>query len=95
MNNFDKHAFVCINNRDPKLRKKSCGESGLLIRSLLIKELSNYDQDLSIRINKSGCLGKCAEGPIVVVYPEGRWYSNVKCSDITSIIEESILNDEG
>ena len=94
MNKYNKHAFVCINQRDPKLHKKSCGTSGMLIRNKLIKELSKYEHDLSIRINKSGCLGKCADGPIVVVYPEGRWYTNIQDNDITSIIEKSIINDE-
>ena len=39
-----------------------------------------------IRINRSGCLGKCSQGPCVVVYPEEKWYFDVKleeCDEIT------------
>ena len=39
----------------------------------------------------TGCFGLCALGPIVVVYPEGAFYSNVKVSDVAEIVEEHIL----
>ena len=94
MNKLYKHAFVCINKRDPKYKKKSCGNSGLNIRNELVKELSKFNHGYSIRINKSGCLGKCDEGPIVVVYPNCKWYENVGVEDVKTIVNESILNEQ-
>ena len=41
-----------------------------------------------IRINKSGCLGKCSLGPCFVVYPESRWEFNIKLEDSEKIINE-------
>ncbi len=45
-----------------------------------------------VRINSAGCLDRCAEGPVVVVYPEGVWYSYVDREDIDEIIEEHLVN---
>jgi len=45
-----------------------------------------------VRINSAGCLDRCKEGPVLVVYPEGVWYSYVDQSDIDEIIEEHLVN---
>ena len=45
-----------------------------------------------IRINNAGCLDRCNEGPVLVVYPEGVWYSYIDQSDIDEIIEEHLVN---
>lgn len=46
------------------------------------------------RINSSGCLGRCEEGPVMVVYPEGVWYSYKTYNDIDEIIENHLLKGE-
>ena len=43
-----------------------------------------------VRINRSGCLNRCAEGPVVVVYPEGVWYTFVDGQDIDEIVESHL-----
>jgi len=45
-----------------------------------------------VRINTAGCLDRCAEGPVMVVYPESVWYSYVDREDIDEIIEEHLKN---
>ncbi|MDR1708598.1 MAG: (2Fe-2S) ferredoxin domain-containing protein, partial [Candidatus Accumulibacter sp.] len=40
-----------------------------------------------VRINKAGCLGRCEEGPVVVVYPEGVWYRYANTADIEEIVQ--------
>ena len=45
-----------------------------------------------VRINTAGCLDRCDEGPVIVVYPEGVWYTYVDREDIDEIIEEHLLN---
>lgn len=40
-----------------------------------------------VRINTAGCLDRCAEGPVAVVYPEGVWYTFVDREDIDEIID--------
>lgn len=43
-----------------------------------------------VRVNKAGCLDRCAAGPVAVVYPEGTWYSYVDLSDIDEIVESHL-----
>jgi len=42
-------------------------------------------------INKAGCLGRCDEGPVLVVYPEGVWYTYLDEADIDEIIDEHLV----
>ena len=43
------------------------------------------------RINTAGCLDRCEEGPVIVVYPEAVWYSYLDQEDIDEIIEEHLV----
>ena len=45
-----------------------------------------------VRINKAGCLDRCDEGPVVVVYPEAVWYTYVDRDDIDEIIDEHVIH---
>ena len=47
-----------------------------------------------IRVNKAGCLDRCAGGPVAVVYPEAVWYSWVDESDIDEIVESHLRNGQ-
>jgi (2Fe-2S) ferredoxin len=47
-----------------------------------------------VRVNKAGCLDRCEEGPCVVVYPDGVWYTYVDRSDIDEIIDRHVVNGE-
>ena len=44
-----------------------------------------------IRINKAGCLDRCADGPVLVIYPEGVWYTYVDEEDIEEIIQSHLI----
>jgi (2Fe-2S) ferredoxin len=43
-----------------------------------------------VRVNKAGCLDRCAGGPVAVVYPEGVWYSFIDNQDIDEIIDSHL-----
>jgi (2Fe-2S) ferredoxin len=45
-----------------------------------------------VRINQAGCLDRCEEGPVIVVYPEEVWYTYVDKDDIDEIIEQHLVN---
>lgn len=45
-----------------------------------------------VRINNAGCLDRCDEGPVLVVYPEGVWYTYVDQADIDEIIDEHLAH---
>jgi (2Fe-2S) ferredoxin len=46
-----------------------------------------------VRINKSGCLNQCGHGPMVVIYPQNRWYAGVTLDDVDEIVAEELIND--
>ena len=56
-----------------------------------IKELGMSGEG-RIRINTAGCLDRCNEGPVLVVYPEDCWYTFVDEQDIEEIIQEHLIN---
>ncbi|MFT5111821.1 MAG: (2Fe-2S) ferredoxin [Parasphingorhabdus sp.] len=47
-----------------------------------------------VRINQAGCLDRCEEGPVLVVYPEETWYTYVDESDVDEIIESHLVNNQ-
>ena len=44
-----------------------------------------------VRVNTSGCLDRCEEGPVCVVYPEGTWYTYIDEQDIEEIVENHLV----
>ena len=45
-----------------------------------------------IRVNSAGCMDRCEEGPVMVVYPEAVWYTYVDREDIDEIVREHLQN---
>lgn len=56
-----------------------------------MKEIENFNLKDEVQVIRTGCFGLCAEGPIVIVYPEGAFYSKVADSDVKEIVEEHLL----
>lgn len=46
-----------------------------------------------VKVSKSGCLGECEQGPHLVVYPEGVWYSGIGLEDLPAILEEHLVGE--
>ena len=91
---YDKHIFICTNQRPPSAPRKSCGEAhGLEIVDAFKKKLKELNLPVKIRAQKSGCLDICDFGQTVVVYPEGVFYVGVEVGDIDEIINEHIINN--
>lgn len=90
---YASHVFFCCNQRDGG---RACCEnhSASKIRNYAKKKVG--DLGLSgpgkVRINQAGCLDRCDEGPCLVVYPEGVWYTYVDETDVDEIIEEHLQN---
>ncbi|EMS88801.1 CbiX/SirB N-terminal domain-containing protein [Leptospira noguchii] len=84
--NFKKHVFVCdsvdcVNQGSISLIHK--------IRSCIRK----YERQSDFKVSKSSCLGRCGEGPTVVVYPDGIWYQRVSENDAEELVAEHLFND--
>ncbi len=89
---FERHVFFCMNKRDDG--RNSCGDHGAETAQ---KHAKKRCKELGInghgkvRINQAGCLDRCDEGPVMVVYPEGTWYTYVDTSDIDEIIDSHLV----
>ena len=88
---FEKHIFVCTNERYQESPKKSCGKAGIDVRSALVKAISKRGLKHKIRTNKSGCIDTCNFGVSVVIYPQGIWYKGVTPEDVDEIVNTSIV----
>ena len=88
---YKKHLFFCINRRDSG--KKCCMDGGAdRICAYAKKKVRQYPELADVRVNKSGCLGRCQLGPSLVIYPEGIWYQYHHTDDIDEIIHEHLLH---
>lgn len=91
MSYFEHHVFFCLNKRDDGT--ECCADKGAeaafdhMKSRIKALKLSGKDQ---VRINRSGCLDRCGEGPLMVVYPAAVWYTFIDNSDIDEIIESHI-----
>ena len=47
--------------------------------------------DKEVKVVRTGCFGLCEAGPVVIVYPEGAFYSHVKVEDVTRIVDEHLI----
>lgn len=69
-----------------------CTSSGsVAVREAMAKELELAGLSDEVKIVQTGCFGLCANGPIMIIYPEGTFYSHVKVDDIKEIVEEHLL----
>lgn len=90
---FERHVFVCENRRPTGHPKGCCAEKGAGVVVGRLRELA-FEAGLKgrVRINSAGCLGHCAEGLTLVVYPEAVWYGNVTPDDVEEIFREHVLS---
>lgn len=92
---FDKHIFVCCNQRAPGHSRGCCDPDGSeQLRTRLKAELKRHGLGIQVRANKAGCLDQCEVGPTLVIYPQAIWYGGVQDQDVPRIVEKTILNDE-
>lgn len=93
-NVFDKHIFICTNQRPEGAPRQSCGEHYCMqLVNEFRKQLNEKKLPLHIRTQKAGCLDICDFGPTLVIYPEGIFYVGVQLTDVKEIIEEHIENN--
>ncbi len=95
MAKFQRHLFVCINDRGPGHPKGSCAQRGSVEVAAAFKTAA-YERGLKriVRVNKAGCLDQCARGVTCVVYPEAVWYGGVTLDDVEEIVERHLIGGE-
>ncbi len=89
------HVFVCENRRPADDPRGCCAAKGSeAIRAALKAEIARRGLKRQVRANAAGCLDACADGPSIVVYPEGVWYGHVRVEDVPEIVERHLVNGE-
>ena len=92
---YKRHIFFCLNHRSSG---DACcaalpAQQGFDRCKALVKD-KGLNGKGQVRVNKSGCLDRCAGGPVAVVYPEGVWYTFVDDGDIDEIVESHLIGGQ-
>jgi len=92
---YERHIFFCLNQRS---NGEACcanyGAQQAFDRCKALVKAAGLAGPGKVRVNKAGCLDRCAAGPVAVVYPEAVWYSYVDASDIDEIVESHLKNGQ-
>ena len=95
MPRFERHIFVCTNERPAGHPKGCCREKGSeAVKAALKAEIKRRGVAALVRANAAGCLDACEFGVSMVIYPEGIWYGKVTADDVPQIVEKTVLNGE-
>lgn len=92
---YQRHIFFCLNQRE---KGENCcamhgAQAGFDHCKKRVKS-EGLSGPGKVRVNKAGCLDRCAAGPVAVVYPEGTWYTYVDDADIDEIVESHLKNGQ-
>ncbi|MBY0366016.1 MAG: (2Fe-2S) ferredoxin domain-containing protein [Proteobacteria bacterium] len=95
MSYYQRHLFVCLNQR---ANGEACcadhdAQAAFDHCKARVKQLGLTGKG-GVRVNKAGCLDRCAGGPVAVVYPEAIWYSWVDTSDLDEIVDKHLRDGE-
>ena len=88
MSYYQHHVFFCTNLRDGE--RQSCDQCGAQKARDYVKQRCKelgLSGEGKVRINNAGCLDRCEQGPVAVVYPDEVWYSFETEADIDAEVE--------
>jgi (2Fe-2S) ferredoxin len=95
MAKFQRHVFICINDRGPDHPRGCCAEKGAAeVAEAFKRRVHETGLKRVVRANKAGCLDQCARGVTVVVYPDAVWYGGVRPDDVDEIVERHLIRGE-
>ena len=95
MARFQRHLFICINQRPGDSPKGCCAsKGGAEVAAAFKTRLYERGMKRLVRANKAYCLDQCARGVALVVYPDNVWYGGVTLEDVDEIIENHILGGQ-
>ena len=81
-----KHVLVCGN--------ADCVDRGsIAVLEAIRRDVKDAGRARDIKVTRTGCMGRCGEGPTVAVYPDGIWYRGVREADASEIVREHLIED--
>lgn len=84
---FRLHVFACTNRRPDGNKRGSCAARGAEpLRDYMKARAKELGLEGEVRINSAGCLDRCELGPVLVIYPEGVWYTISTYEDVDEIL---------
>ena len=92
---YKHHIFFCLNQRENG--QDCCASHGAQAAFDHCKaqvKAAGLAGPGGVRVNKAGCLDRCAGGPVAVVYPEGVWYTVMDNKDVNDIVETHLKNGQ-
>lgn len=95
MSYYQHHVFFCLNERTNG--EACCAHQGAEAAFDHCKKqvkAAGLAGPGKVRVNRAGCLDRCAGGPVMVVYPEETWYTFVDTSDIDEIVESHLKHGQ-
>lgn len=89
---YERHLFICVNRREDGSQccAQHDAEAVRAHAKRRLKALGRHGPG-QFRVNRCGCLDRCSEGPVAVVYPDAVWYTYDDTDDIDAIIDEHLL----
>lgn len=91
---FERHIFCCGNERPAGHPRGCCKErGGIELRNYMKARVSELKIE-SVRVNMAGCLDRCELGAVMVIYPEGVWYTYATRDDIDEIVQTHLVDGE-
>ena len=93
MGYYKHHIFFCLNQRDngENACQQHAAQAGFDHCKARVKA-AKLNGPGAVRVNKAGCLDRCAGGPVAVVYPEEVWYTYLDNDDIDEIVDSHLKN---
>jgi len=89
---FERHVFVCTNQRAEGHARGCCAaKDSATIRERLKDLIRQRGLAAKVRVNTAGCLDQCEHGVTIVVYPEAVWYGFVRMADVEELLESHLV----
>jgi (2Fe-2S) ferredoxin len=89
MSQYVRHIFVCTYGA---WCSRDGDTSGIVKRLKQAANAAGFKGQ--VRINKAGCFSQCGHGPMLVIYPQGRWYAGVQPEDAEELIDAELVHGQ-
>lgn len=89
---YRRHVFFCTNRREGRACCQDHGAEAARDHAKARVRQAGLAGPGGVRVNAAGCLDRCEEGPVLVVYPEGVWYTYQGTADVDEIVDEHLIH---